>query len=162
MLDCARNPNHARPPCLVGPRGRSGGCRLLEYGILAPLDAVDDLCRLAPALLDRLALARAQGHALEAGRSPRLDDIGLAAGGVDPHTEAGQVAVPEDGILAVDRQSVDDALAQSECASPRHSLARLGSPSSNRTRAALIRGPLERIYADNARGNNTAYQSELA
>ena len=85
--------------CLRASPHRLRPCRLWRYRFLAPLDAVDDLCRLLSSLVDRDAVVGPQGHPLQAGRSPGLDDIEFAPGSVHPHAKAGQVAVPEDGIL---------------------------------------------------------------
>ena len=78
---------------LEAARGEIGdgglGRRLRRHRVLAPLDAVDDDSRLAPALVDRLGADRPQGHPLQAGRPPRLDDVELATGGVDPYPESG-------------------------------------------------------------------------
>ena len=98
------------------------GRRFRGLRILAPLDAVDDNSRLAPALVDRLGADRPQGHPLQAGRPPGLDDVELAPGGVDPHAEAGEVAVPEDRILVVGLQPFHDPLGQSERTPLRHRL----------------------------------------
>ena len=52
----------------------------------------------------------ADGHALQAARPPALDNVDLAAGSIDPHAEAGQVVIPEDGLLALGGEPVHDAL----------------------------------------------------
>ena len=54
------------------------GRRRWRLGVLAPLDAVDDGGRLAPALLDRRVGNPPQGHPLRAGRPPGLNDIEFA------------------------------------------------------------------------------------
>ena len=60
-----------------GEVGDSGlGRRLGRLRVLAPLDAVDDDSRLAPALLDRRFADRPQGHPLQAGRPAGLDRRG--------------------------------------------------------------------------------------
>ena len=60
------------------------------------------------------ALARANRHQLKASGSLGLYDIDLVAGGVDPHVEAGQVAVPEDRVVVGDSESVHFPLCQSK------------------------------------------------
>ena len=62
-------------------------------------DRVHDLRRLPSPLFDLDIGAGPQRDPLQAGWSPRLDDVELAPGGMDPHAEAGQVAVPEHGVL---------------------------------------------------------------
>ena len=135
-----------------------GGLRRRFRGlrILAPLDAVDDNSRLAPALIDRLGADRPQGHPLQAGRPPGLDDVELAPGGVDPYPEAGEVAVPEDGILVLGLQPFHNPFGQSERTPLRHrfspGLDRPERRSSNRIRATSTRGRFETKPGGNARG----------
>ena len=63
-------------------------------GFLAPLDAVDDLgCALAGLCGGDLAVG-AEGDAAWPATRPALDDVDLAARGVDAHAEAGQAHGP--------------------------------------------------------------------
>ena len=62
----------------------------------------------------------AEGHALRAAEGAGLDDEDLLARGVDPDAEAEQVAVPEDGVLAIDRETVNDALGEGADLALRH------------------------------------------
>ena len=106
------------PACRqIGDGGRGRG-----PWVLAPLDAVDDLGRLAPARIHRLGAHPPERHPLQAGRTPGLDDVELAPGGVDAHAEACGVAVPEDRVLAVGAEPVHDTLGQSEGAALGHGL----------------------------------------
>ena len=105
----------------VGKVGDGGLRRRLRRDrVLAPLDPVDDNSRRAPMLVDRLVADPSQGDPLQAGRSAGLDDVELAPGGVDPHAEAGQVAVPEDRVLALGLQPLHNPLGQLEGASLGH------------------------------------------
>ena len=132
------------------------GRRRWRLGVLAPLDAVDDGGRLAPALLDRRVGNPPQGHPLRAGRPPGLNDIEFAPGGVDPYAEAGQVVVPEDRIPVVGLQPLRNPLGQSKRAALRHRLSpginRPSNPSSNRMQAASTRGLFDRISGGDAGG----------
>jgi len=72
------------------------------------------------------------------GRPPRLDDVKLAPGGMDPDPEAGEVAVPEDRVPVNWLESVHNPPSQPECAPFRHRRAQPGMPgfqSSNRIQA---------------------------
>ncbi len=102
----------------VGDGGLGRRFRLLR--VLAPLDAVDGRRRLAAALLHSLLTGRPERRPLQACRSPRLDDVELAPGGVDPDPKAGEVAVPEDGVLAAGLEPVHNPLGQPEGAPFRH------------------------------------------
>ena len=64
----------------------------------------------------------AEGHALRTADGAGLDDEDLLAGGVDPDAEAEQVAVPEDGVLATDGETVDDALGEGVILALRHNV----------------------------------------
>ena len=121
----------------IGDRGL--GRRLRRQRIVAALDAVDDLCRLTSPVFDRDGGIGSEGDSLQAGRAPGLDHIDLAPCSMDPDSEAGEVPVPEDGILVGDRQPVDAAPGQFDRASPRHGLPSFQNPSSNRTHAASYR-----------------------
>ena len=77
-----------------------GGFRLglRRDWIEAALDAVDDGCRFAAPHVDRLPGAGPEGQPAEAGGSPGLDDVDLAAVTLDADAEAGELAVPEHGV----------------------------------------------------------------
>ena len=76
--------------------GRRGG------GIVAPLDAVYDEDRSFPRPISGHLAVPVQGHALQSPRPLGLDHIGVPAREVDPKPEAGQVPVPENGVLRFD------------------------------------------------------------
>ena len=99
-----------------------GGVRLgfRRDRVQAELDAVDDGGRFAAPLVDRHPGEWSEGHPLEAGGTPGLDDVDLAAVALDAHAEAGEIAVPVDGVLAGDRQGGDAAGGEAEGASLRH------------------------------------------
>ena len=59
-------------------------------------------------------------HPVEAGGSAGLDDVDLASVALDADAEAGEIAVPVDGVLAGDRQGGDAAGGEAEGASLRH------------------------------------------
>ena len=88
--------------------------------IEAALDAVDDGCRFAAPHVDRLPGAGPEGQPAEAGGSPGLDDVDLAAVALDADAEAGEVAVPINGVLAGDRKGRDAAGGEAEGAFLRH------------------------------------------
>ena len=103
-----------------GEIGDGGRRRLRRPGVLAPLDPVDDGGGFAAAVLNGLGADPPERHPLQACRSPGLDDVELAPGGMHPHAEAGKVAVPEDRVLAVGPEPVHNPLGQSERAALRH------------------------------------------
>ena len=120
-----------------------GGAGLGQEGarFLAPLDAVDDLgCALACLCGGDLAVG-AEGDAAWRATRPALDDVDLAARGVDAHAEAGQLAVPDDDIARGDRERIHrPARRASACygaASPSHPNARHPV---NGKRAVITRG----------------------
>ena len=108
------------------------GFRLRRERVEAALDAVDGLGRLAAALVDGLSGDGAEGDALEAGGSARLDHIDLAAVALDADTEPGKVSVPVNRVLAGGQQGGDAAGGEAEGASLRH-----GGP---RGRKAFVQG----------------------
>ena len=93
--------------------------------VLALLDAVYDGNRLFARLIGGELAVPAEGNALRSSRAAALHDIDLAPGRVHPDPEAGQFAIPEDGILTLDGQPVDDPFGECEFGSSRH---RIGSP----------------------------------
>ena len=56
------------------------------------------------------------------GRPSRLDYIDLASGGIDSHTEAGQLPIPEDGVAAFDGQRIDRPLGNPDGILPGHGI----------------------------------------
>ena len=68
---------------IVGSGSGAGGQR-----ILAPLDAVDGLCRAAPRLLGRGIAVASQRRSSRAAGTPALDHVFLQARGIDPDAEA--------------------------------------------------------------------------
>lgn len=64
--------------------------------------------------------------ALRASEGAGLDDVELAAVGIDADAEAGEVAIPEDGVLAVDRETVHDSLGEGVALGPGHGGVLLG------------------------------------
>ena len=106
--------------------GRRGGRLRLDRG-LAELDARDDLGGLLAGLGggDGVAVL-ADGDALRTAEGAGLDDVELAAVGIDADPEAGEVVVPEDGVLAVDRETVHDSLGEGVPLGPGHGGALLG------------------------------------
>ena len=88
----------------IGQGDRGHGNR-----ILALLDAVDNTGRLLARLVGGKFAVLAKRHPLGAARPPTLDDVDLPPGGIDPHSEARQVMIPEDGVFALNREQIDDA-----------------------------------------------------
>ena len=79
--------------------GHGAGLGRGHGGVLAPLDAVDDLGGAEPAGLRCGDLAvGAEGDAAWAAAGAALHDVDLAAGGIDADAEAGEVPVPDDDI----------------------------------------------------------------
>ena len=105
-------PTEGRDPC---------ACWLGRDRRLAGLDAGDDVGGILAGLVGGEGVAvLAEGHALRAVEGAGLDDEDLLAGGVDPDAEPEQVAVPEDGVLAIDGETVDDALGEGVILALRH------------------------------------------
>ena len=89
-------------------------------GFLAPLDAVDDLGRAFACLgCGDLAMG-AEGDAAWPATRPALDDVDLAARGIDAHAEAGQRTVPDDDITLGDRERVHRPAREGQRATARH------------------------------------------
>ena len=87
---------------------------------LAPLDAVDDLgCALARLGCGDLAVGAERDTAWRATR-PALDDVDLAARGVDAHAEARQLTVPDDDVARGDRERVHRPAREGQRATARH------------------------------------------
>ena len=70
----------------IGQGNRGRGNR-----ILALLDAVDNSGRLLARLVGGKFAVLAKRHSLGAARPPTLDDVDLPPGGIDPHSEAGDI-----------------------------------------------------------------------
>ena len=109
--------------CQIGHGER--GLRRCRHRVLAPFDAVNDGNRLFARLLDGELAMPAEGNALGSARAAALHDKDLAPGRIDPDPEAGQFAVPEDGILCFDGQPVDGSFGECELGSSWH---RIGVP----------------------------------
>ena len=92
----------------------------LNDGLLALLDAVDDLGCAEPGLRGGELAVGAQRHA--PGRTARaaLNDVDLAARGVDADPEARELAVPEDLVLPRHREAVHRLAAERQLATARH------------------------------------------
>ena len=114
----------------AGEIGHGGfGLGLRRDRVKPALDTVDDGGRLAAPLVDRHPGAGPEGHPLEAGGSPGLDNVNLAAVALDADAEAGEIAVPVKDILAGDRQGGDAAGSETEGAFLRHDGPRCGKRS---------------------------------
>ena len=110
-------------------------------GLVAALDAVDDLGGAEPGLGRGELAVGAQGDPPGPAAGPALDDVDLAARGVDPDPEAGELAVPEDPVPALDREAVHRPARQRQPATARHGrgVSRARSSSSRRGAAASMR-----------------------
>ena len=105
----------------IGQGDRGRGNR-----ILALLDAVDNTGRLLARLVGGKFAVLAKRHSLRAARPPALHDVYLPPGGIDPHSEARQVMIPEDGVLALNREQIDSTFGNRQIVSFGHGyLARL-------------------------------------
>ena len=117
MRDGGRLAVHGDVFALVAPGevgdGRIGrGLRI--DGRLSGLDARDDVGGLPAGVVDgeaRVAMG-AEADALGATEGARLDDEDLLAGGLHSNAETGEFVVPEDGVRAVDRETVHGALGE--------------------------------------------------
>ena len=104
--------------CEVCDGGAGLGGR--RCGLLAPLDAVDDLGGALAGLGGGELAVGAEGDAPGPALGPALDHVDLAPRGVDPDAEAGQLAVPEDPVPLLDRETVHRPAAQRKPATARH------------------------------------------
>ena len=87
---------------------------------LAPLDAVDDLgCALARLCGGDLAVG-AEGDAAWPATRAALDDVDLAARGVDAHAEARELTVPDDDVARGDRERIHRPAGEGQRATARH------------------------------------------
>ena len=84
-------------PCQVGHRRAAGEPRRERQGnrVLPGLEPRDDGRRPLARLLGPEHRVAPDRHPLRSVRPPRLGDVDLAAGRIDPDPEAGQLAVPE-------------------------------------------------------------------
>ena len=83
--------------CEVG-YGDGAGVRRGHGGVFAALDAVDDLGGAEPGLRRGDLAVGAEGDAAGAAACAALDDVDLAARGIDADAEAREVAVPDDDV----------------------------------------------------------------
>ena len=90
------------------------GRRLRRNGRLSGLDARDDVGGLLTGVVDgEVGVAMlAEADALRAAEGARLDKEDLLARGIYSNAEAGKVTVPEDGVLAVDRETIHGAFGE--------------------------------------------------
>ena len=75
---------------------------------LSGLDAGDDASGFLAGLVGRDVAVSSHGHALGPSGATGLDDVDLGARGIDTETEPGKLPIPEDGVLVIDRETVDD------------------------------------------------------
>lgn len=101
--------------------------------VLAGFDA-DDAC-LAVRLFGRDHPWRPTAVRLDLPRAA-LDHMDLGAGRIDADAEAGEIAIPEDGVLAFDGEAVDDAFGESD-----FTIQGLHLPDSSTIRENDFRGP---------------------
>ena len=90
------------------------GRGLRRNGRLSGLDARDDVGGLLAGLVDgEVGVAMlAEADALGAAEGAGLDDEDLLARGIYSDAEARKVIIPEDGVLAVDRETVHGSLGE--------------------------------------------------
>ena len=88
----------------------------------ALFDAVDDHHRLLSGLLGGNLAVPAEAHPLGPSRPAGLHGVNLPPRGVDPHPEAGEIAVPEDRVLVHDCECVDDVFGKFRRVFPRHAV----------------------------------------
>ena len=102
----------------VGDGGAGLGQERARF--LAPLDAVDDLgCAFARLCGGDLAVGAERDAAWRAAR-PALDDVDLAARGVDAHAEARELTVPDDDVARGGRERVHRPARKRQRATARH------------------------------------------
>ena len=77
--------------------------------IPAAFDTVDDNSRLPARLIGGKLAVLAERHPLRTAPPPALHNVDLSAGGIDPDPKAGQIVIPEHGILALDGEQIDGA-----------------------------------------------------
>ena len=89
------------------------------------------------------------GDALGPPAATRLHDVDHGAGGVDTSTESGKLPIPEDGVLLIDRETVDEPLGERAILACGHRLVqypfggqRKSVPGRRRFRGHLDRGRL--------------------
>ena len=104
--------------CEVG-HGGAGLCRR-RGGLLAPLDAVDDLGGAEPGLRGGELAVAAECDAPGRAARAALDHVDLPARGIDPDAEARERAVPDDAVPALGRETVHRPARQRQLATARH------------------------------------------
>ena len=108
----------------VGPKVALGQLRDRELRrrkrILPPLQPVDRRPRTLSRLVGGEIAVLPERHPPRPVRPAGLDHVDLAAGGMDPDAEPGEVAVPERGVALLHAERLDGALADPELASPGH------------------------------------------
>ena len=116
-----RCPAVHRHMTLQVPLGQTGHGEFgRRHRLQALFDAVDDDRRLLPGLLGGNLAVAADAHPLRPSRPAGLHDVDLSPRGVDPHPEAGKIAVPEDRVLVHHGERVDGAFGESRHIFPRH------------------------------------------
>ena len=105
--------------CEVGD-GHGAGLGRGHGGVLAALDAVDDLGGAEPRLRCGDLAVGAEGDAARAAAGAALHDVDLAAGGIDADAEAGELAVPDDDVARGRGERVHRPSRQRHRATPRH------------------------------------------
>ena len=101
-------------------RGISGG--FLQGHSLARLYASDDAGAFLAGLIGGQPSVLAQGDPLRAAEGAGLHNVDLRARRVDPNAETRKVAVPEHGVLALDRQTVDNSFGEGDVLCSGHAM----------------------------------------
>ena len=102
----------------VGDGGH--GRRLRRDRRLALLDSGDDRSGVLAGRVGSELGISAKRYALRPAERPGLDDKDLLTRGVDSDAEPGKIVIPEDCILVIDGQAVQDAFGESAVLSLRH------------------------------------------
>ena len=103
-------------------RDRGFGSRVDER--FSVLDAGDEPGGLLTSPVGRELAVAAHGHAFGLAPGPCLDHVDLATRRVNAHPEAGEFSVPEQRVLAIDREAVHDALGEGAIVAVRHVVVR--------------------------------------
>ena len=96
------------------------GRRRCGNRVLAAFDTVNDNSRLPARLIGGKLAVPAERHPLRTAQPPALHNVDLSAGGIDPDPKAGQIVIPEHGILALDREQIDGAFGDRQIVSFGH------------------------------------------
>ena len=99
--------------------GRDGR-RLGRHRRLSLHDSGDDRRGILAGQLGRELGIRAERHALRPPQGAGLGDEDLLAGRVDANAESGKIAIPEDGVLAVDGEALQEPFGKSAILGLRH------------------------------------------